>query len=424
MVIDGRKIASEILERMEKAGSPKKFLAAFLIGDDPASESFIKQKEKTAKELGIDFRIYRHAMSIDQDDLRSEILKIVGHKTCGGAIVQLPLPPHVNRQYVLNAIPREKDVDVLGERALGAFYAGRNPVLPPAVGVVEEILERFQQSEHHSNTANATRTDEKIVEKELSYRLGGMFFKIHDELGRFATEKQYADFFEKSLKQSGLAYKREQPISVSERLSNFVDFLIEDKILIDFKAKPFVTKEDYFQMKRYLESVNLPLGLVVNFRSRYLKPKRVLNSKIQELEKDVRIDSEHSNEFASLYRLKVAVVGLGFLVGKPISEWLKGRCVELYLLDIGSDLSALKNADLVILGTGQAGLIKPEMLKDDALVIDFGYGMLNGKISGDFDASSFKIQNSKFKISYTPTPGGTGPILVAKLFENFYSLNS
>lgn len=264
MVIDGKKIASEIIERLKKQGAPKGFLAAFLIGDDLASVSFLKQKEKIAKELGVDFRLYKFPENITQDDLRKEILKIVDHKTCGGAIVQLPLPSHINRQYVLNAIPREKDADVLGERALGAFYAGRNLVLPPAVGVVEEIL-----------------------------------------------------------------------------------------------------KAESFELKTR----------------------------------------------------KVAVVGLGFLVGKPISEWLKGRCAEIYLLDVGSDLSVLKQADLVILGTGQAGLMKPEILKDNALVIDFGYGMKDGKASGDFDPI-----NVSDSIRYTPTPGGTGPILVAKLFENFYKL--
>ena len=244
-------------------------LAVFLIGDDAASASFVKQKEKIAKEIGVDFRLYKFSESIGQDGLRKEILKIAKHKTCGGAIVQLPLPAHIDCQYVLNAISREKDIDVLGERALGAFYTGRNPVLPPAVGVVQEIVENCI-------------------------------------------------------------------LSADWRIENY----------------------------------------------------------------------------------RVAVVGLGFLVGKPVSVWLKGKCAELYCLDIGSDLKILKQADLIILGTGQAGLIKSEMVKNDALVIDFGYGMSGDKISGDFNPMS--VSES---ICYTPTPGGTGPILVAKLFENFFKLN-
>jgi len=57
-----------------------------------------------------------------------------------------------------------------------------------------------------------------------------------------------------------------------------VDFIIENKIIIDIKAKKFITKEDYYQMLRYLKGANLELGIIYNFRNTYLKPKRVLNS--------------------------------------------------------------------------------------------------------------------------------------------------
>ncbi|MBI2033623.1 MAG: hypothetical protein HYT13_00810 [Candidatus Liptonbacteria bacterium] len=116
----------------------------------------------------------------------------------------------------------------------------------------------------------------------------------------------------------------------------------------------------------------------------------------------------------------MAVVGTGFLVGKVIVTWLLGKVRELYVLDRGSDFGVLKNMDLIISGVGKAGLIKPEMLKSGALLIDFGYD--NGR--GDFDAASLSSPTYNLKpITYTPVPSGTGPILVAKIFENFYSLN-
>lgn len=143
MEIDGKAIAQKIIDELKQKPKIKKFLAAFLVGNDPASISFLKQKEKIAGELGIDFRLYKHPESITSDDLREEIGKITNHKTCGGALIQLPLPKTINAQYVLNAIPREKDIDVLGERALGAFYTGRNPALPPAVGAVDQIIKTY-----------------------------------------------------------------------------------------------------------------------------------------------------------------------------------------------------------------------------------------------------------------------------------------
>ena len=282
MIIDGKKIARGIIQELKEKPRPKKFLAAFLVGGDPASISFLKQKEKVAEELNVDFRLYKFPAEITQDELRKEILKIVSHQTCGGAIIQLPLPEHISRQYVLNVIPREKDVDVLGERSLGAFYVGRNPVLPPAVGVLESIL--------------------RIVNQEL-------------------------------------------------RITNTV------------------------------------------------------------------------------------VIGTGSLIGKPISLWLEDKVAELTIFnEHTADLNKkLKEADLIISGVGKANLFSAEDIKENALVIDFGYDMASGKISGDFNpviparhASQGETggHDSSFMIHYTPTPGGTGPILVAKLFENFYKLNN
>jgi methylenetetrahydrofolate dehydrogenase (NADP+)/methenyltetrahydrofolate cyclohydrolase len=270
-IIDGKTIAAEVLDRLKPKPVPKRFLAAVLVGDDKSSVSFLKQKEKTAKELGVDFRLYQFPEAIKNDELRREVRKIAAHKTCGGVIVQLPLPEHLNWYYILNAIPKEKDVDVLSERSLGAFYVDRGKVLPPAIGVMEEL----------------------IVNCEL---------KIEN--------------------------------------------------------------------------------------------------------------------------CSVVVVGLGLLVGRPIANWIMRRAKETILLRSVSDLGFLKQADIVITGAGKAGLITPDMLKVGSGVIDFGYGTLDGKYSGDFDTRSLQTANSKSPIAwYTPTPGGTGPILVAKLFENFYELN-
>ncbi|MBI3088844.1 MAG: bifunctional 5,10-methylenetetrahydrofolate dehydrogenase/5,10-methenyltetrahydrofolate cyclohydrolase [Candidatus Colwellbacteria bacterium] len=269
MKIDGHSIAREIVEDLKKLPKPKKIFAAILVGDDPRSISFLKQKEQVAKELEIDFRLYKLGAELGNDGLRQEIRKLVEKKIVGGAIVQLPLPEGINASYVLNVIPREKDVDVLGERTLGAFYNNRNPVLPPAVATVKTILEK------------------------------------------------------------------------------------------------------------------------------------------------VNLDLENK---------EVAVVGLGKLVGKPVSLWLTGKCKELHLLGKTSDLGILTTCDVVISGVGKASIIKPEMLKEGAGIIDFGYYYFpDGEVSGDLETNKLIANNLKLGF-YTPTPGGTGPILVAELFRNFYTL--
>ncbi len=123
-----------------------------------------------------------------------------------------------------------------------------------------------------------------LLYPEISYSLTGIFFRIHKKLGRFCTERQYCDEIEKALQANNYFYKREKEISQFQKIApkgNRVDFVIENKIIIEVKAKNFVTKEDYIQTIRYLESANLGLAMIVNFRNSYLKPKRVINSKFK-----------------------------------------------------------------------------------------------------------------------------------------------
>lgn len=123
--------------------------------------------------------------------------------------------------------------------------------------------------------------NKNILYPELSYQICGLCFAIHNELGRYRSEKQYADALENVLKEKLINYEREKPLSVSfkgeQQRRNIPDFVIENKIIVDIKAKRLATKEDYFQMKRYLASYNKELGLIVNFRQKYIYPKRVLN---------------------------------------------------------------------------------------------------------------------------------------------------
>ena len=138
-----------------------------------------------------------------------------------------------------------------------------------------------------ANDANDIRMPQ-IIEKELSYKINGILFGIHNRLGRFARERQYGDELEIELKRRGINFKRENSLEVGGRKSNFVDFIIEDKIVLELKAKPFTDKEDYYQLQRYLHNARIKLGLLVNFRDRYLKPKRILNPDVPE---DLFVDS-------------------------------------------------------------------------------------------------------------------------------------
>ena len=113
----------------------------------------------------------------------------------------------------------------------------------------------------------------KLLYGDLSYELNGILFAVHNELDRFAREKQYADLIEEQLKSRNIKYKRECIVGDS---GNIVDFIIEDSIILELKAKPFLLHADYDQVQRYLQVCDLHLGILVNFRSKYIQPKRIL----------------------------------------------------------------------------------------------------------------------------------------------------
>lgn len=120
-----------------------------------------------------------------------------------------------------------------------------------------------------------------VLYPELSYKVCGLCFKVHNELGRFCNELQYADALENLLKIEKIEYKREVPLSPSfvgeSERRNIPDFTIQETIILDLKAKRIISKDDYYQMRRYLNAFKKELGLIVNFREYYLSPKRVLN---------------------------------------------------------------------------------------------------------------------------------------------------
>lgn len=112
-----------------------------------------------------------------------------------------------------------------------------------------------------------------LLYESETYKLNGIAFKVQKELGRFCREKQYCDCYEGYLVKENIPYKRELPVGDS---GNKLDFFVYDHIPLEMKAKPFLLKEDYYQTQRYLQVLNAELGIIYNFRDRYLKPKRIL----------------------------------------------------------------------------------------------------------------------------------------------------
>ncbi len=114
---------------------------------------------------------------------------------------------------------------------------------------------------------------EEFLYGDETYKLRGILFSIHNELGRFAKEKQYCDKAEEKFSLNLIPFSRE--LSMGDTLDR-PDFILWDLIVVEFKAKPFLQKDDFEQVQRYLHQANLKLGILVNFRAKFLKPQRIL----------------------------------------------------------------------------------------------------------------------------------------------------
>ena len=142
-LLDGKALAGNIIADLKvefaKFGKPP-MLAVVVVGEDPVIRKFIAQKQRVAADLDVDFRVYEYPASISTGELRERVATIVHDADPNGIIIQLPLPPHVNQQAILNSVPPGKDVDVLSARAVGDFSVGKSKIVPPVVGAMQALF--------------------------------------------------------------------------------------------------------------------------------------------------------------------------------------------------------------------------------------------------------------------------------------------
>lgn len=144
IIIDGKKIRDEILVKVKKEISLLKFQPVFcdvLVGNDPASVQYVKMKAKAVEIAGIHFYKANFPLSINTDDLIKEIKILNKIPNMCGIIVQLPLPLHLDRRAILDAIDPQLDVDCLGTVASKKFYKEENTIGSPAALACMALLD-------------------------------------------------------------------------------------------------------------------------------------------------------------------------------------------------------------------------------------------------------------------------------------------
>lgn len=145
-IIDGKKLAERLRSEMAAEVSEMKkhgtevTLAVVLVGDDPASAVYVRNKERACEKVGIRSLAFKLGSSTTQEELNTLVRELNGREDVHGILVQFPLPPHLSQTEVLSLIDPRKDVDGLTLQNLGALMAGESGhVSCTPLGIIELI---------------------------------------------------------------------------------------------------------------------------------------------------------------------------------------------------------------------------------------------------------------------------------------------
>ena len=137
ILIDGKKIAAELREELkqEVSGLKKKFskvpgLTVILIGDLTPSQIYVRNKEKSANEVGLKSEVIKYPDSIEEKTVLNKIEELNKDDSVSGILVQLPLPKHIDKQKVIEAITPGKDVDGFHPMNVGNLSSGYESSVP------------------------------------------------------------------------------------------------------------------------------------------------------------------------------------------------------------------------------------------------------------------------------------------------------
>jgi len=174
-IIDGKVVSADVKSRVKKAVDELKdagvqpCLATVLVGDDPASATYVGSKQKDAKEVGIVTRDHRLAASFKQNELVELVQLLNNDPAVHGILVQLPLPKHINEFAIINTLSPLKDVDGLTPYNAGMLQNGMALLKPCTPSGVIELLDYYKIDVSGMDAVIVNRSN--LVGKPLAFML-------------------------------------------------------------------------------------------------------------------------------------------------------------------------------------------------------------------------------------------------------------
>lgn len=149
-LIDGKKVSEEIkleikaeIDELSQRGKRVPGLVVILIGDNPASESYVKNKAKSCTEIGMKSVLERRDANCTEKELLDLISSYNENPEIDGILVQLPLPKHIDEKKIINAVSPKKDVDGFHPVSVGNLVIGDDTFFPCTPAGIQELLKRY-----------------------------------------------------------------------------------------------------------------------------------------------------------------------------------------------------------------------------------------------------------------------------------------
>lgn len=175
-ILDGKSIAETIrnevtleVASLHSRTGVQPCLAAILVGDDPGSQVYVRNKERACEKAGMLSRLYRLPTTTSQDELLQLIADLNQDRNVHGILVQLPLPPQIDSRRVLDAVSPKKDVDAFAPENVGLISQGRPRFLPCTPHGVMQLLGRSDIDTSGKHVVVVGRSD--IVGKPMAMML-------------------------------------------------------------------------------------------------------------------------------------------------------------------------------------------------------------------------------------------------------------
>jgi len=174
-LIDGKTIAKklrenlkkEVIDLVERGITPG--LAVILVGDDPASKTYVRNKEKACREVGIFSQVFTYDATVSEQTLLNKIAELNEDPVFHGILVQLPLPKHIDEMKIIYAIDRKKDVDGFHPYNIGNLSLGKETFVPCTPKGVMYLLKEIGYSLSGKNAVVVGRSN--IVGKPMGMLL-------------------------------------------------------------------------------------------------------------------------------------------------------------------------------------------------------------------------------------------------------------